>query len=111
MKKKEEEINEEWETIEADRPRIWNPAVDPNEAKTVEGTVMKIVKGEYGLQLVIMTEPNKEAITTPSHKLLQSKLEQINIGDYVRIEHVGIIKLKSGRKPENYSVQRRKKSD
>jgi hypothetical protein len=65
---------------------FWKPEKEGEELK---GNIKEFIEdGDYGLQAVILTEDNKE-ITTPSHKMLQSRLKQLKEGDVIRIVMTG----------------------
>jgi hypothetical protein len=72
----------QWEKQES--TGIWIPT---EEGDTVEGTVLDIVEGSYGLQYVINAD-DKE-IRTPSHKVLQNRMAKVKKGDTVRIVYDG----------------------
>lgn len=63
---------------------IWIPVVDGEQ---IEGTVIDKIEGQYGIQLVLNSEGNE--IKTPSHKVLQARLEKIEKGDKIRITYKG----------------------
>lgn len=63
---------------------IWLPQKENEE---LQGIVMEIVKGQYGMQLTIKKNDGA-LIKTPSHKVLQAKLSKVEVGDLVKIVYV-----------------------
>jgi len=59
----------------------------PNIGEVLEGEVTEITTGMYGKQLLIKTLENN-TMKTPSHKVLQAKLNKVVVGDKVRIVYV-----------------------
>lgn len=64
---------------------MWMPE---KEGDQLEGVVIQKEDGLYGLQLRLETSPGVTQIT-PSHKVLQARLDSINIGDRIRITYKG----------------------
>ena len=106
---------EEWEWKPGDDEEevggdlnIWNPAVDGKEGDELIGEVVALEEGIYGIQAQIKA-PDDEIITTPAHKVLQSALAKLSVGDVVRITFTGAYKVKaSGLYAKTYKVARRK---
>ena len=103
---KEEEENEEgdWEEIRPALPDIWLPKSISDE---LEGAIVSLGEGQYGLYAVIHCGDGRE-VRTPSHRILQSRLEDCKVGDRVKIIYQGKTRLTSGRWAENYIVLRKK---
>jgi len=82
---------------------FWAPA---KEGEIIEGDVLDIISGSFGNQHILKLD-DKTTIMTPSHKILQSKLAQVKIGDYVRITYVDETEsTKKGHSPtKNYEVE------
>ena len=66
---------------------FWNPRKNVNDPRSIEGEVMEKRTGKYGVDVVLDTTAGKRQ--TPSHKQLQSKLEKVNPGQYIRVELKG----------------------
>lgn len=82
-----EQINlDGYEEMEGSGGSFWKPT-EPNEA--IQGTVVaKDESGDYPPQWVIQTDEGVE-ITTPSHGMLQNKMEDVEIGEDVVIVFEG----------------------
>ena len=95
----EEEETGYWEEV---KPviEIWIPRSIDEE---LQGVITSIEEGQYGLYAVIDCGNGKK-VRTPSHRILQSRLEECNVGDKVRIVYKGKTRTASGRWAENYSV-------
>ena len=95
------ENEENWEEVKSSTG-LWLPE---KENESVQGVITEIKEGQYGLQVVIEDE-NGESITTPSHKVLQTRLNGFNVGDSVRIVFTGtdLPKVKGQNETRLYSV-------
>lgn len=98
-----EEKQETWEDVQG-TSNVWLP-VQPKES--IEGVIKELKQGQYGAFAVILGKDQEW--TTPSHKVLQTRLVGCKIGDYVKItyekEELPTIK---GRNPTKiYSVKRK----
>jgi hypothetical protein len=93
---------EKWEEVKGES-NVWLP----EEKESIEGFIMSIVQGQYGLQATIKGE--KQEWTTPSHKVLQTRLSGCKVGDYVKItfEKEELPKVKGQKPTKIYSIQRR----
>jgi len=78
----------EWKKVENE---MWMPETD---GETIIGTLKDKTEGNYGPQWII--ETNKGEIRTPSHKVLQNRLNRVEIGKEVKIVYVGEEKPKEG---------------
>jgi len=107
--KKKNIDDSEWITVNASRPTVWLPS-EGGVNDILEGKVVKFIDSAYGFQAVIETK-DKQQFLTPSHKLLQSKIELLELYDVVKIVHSGLIKLPSGRKANDYVVMRKKRTE
>ena len=93
---------------------IWNPAVDGKEGDELAGEVVVLEEGGYGIQAQIKTgeidaDTGKHVeLTTPAHKVLQSALAKLSVGDIVRITYTGAYKAKNGLWAKTYKVARKK---
>lgn len=89
----------EWKEIKGDPVIFWNP--DPenkgkDKGQKIEGTIIKLnPEGTYGLTAYIKTEEG-QVYGTPSNRVLQNRLSQIKVGDYVEITYDGNISSKKG---------------
>lgn len=65
---------------------IWLPE---KVGDTLKGVVKSIIKGQFGTQVALETD--KGRVLSPSHKVLQTKLEtgEVKEGDKLEIEYVG----------------------
>lgn len=86
---------------------IWNPALDGNEGDELEGEVVAIEEGIYGIEAKIKTDIG-DVLTTAAHRVLQTALVKLNVGDNVRITYTGAYTTKKGMTAKNYKVARRK---
>ena len=102
--KEEEEEEEELLEIVDERPEIWLPE---REGEILEGEIVEIREGEYGIYAMVKEKTSGLLLRTPAHKLLQSKLNRLSEGDYIRIIYQGSIRTTSGRRAENYKVLKR----
>jgi hypothetical protein len=101
----EENLNKwkEVKTQEKDQQgEYWKPQTIGD---SLTGKVIARVQGEYGLQYKIKTEGGIIFIT-PSHRVLQAKLENVTLGTDVKITLDGELPAKvEGRSPTKmYSV-------
>ncbi len=65
---------------------IWFPE---NKGDQLVGVVKEVITdGEFGTQHVI-EKSDGSTLRTPSHKVLQSRLSQANVGDKLEINFVG----------------------
>lgn len=65
---------------------MWIPEKEGDELK---GEVIAInTEGDYGNQYMIKKDDGEETLT-PSHKVLQSRLRPVKVGDKVRIVYKG----------------------
>ena len=121
MAKPKEEAEKESEWIPRDDEEevggdlnIWNPAIDSRKGDELVGEVVEIEEGMYGIEAKIRQHGTEDANgkpivwTTPAHRVLQSALEKLNVGDVVRIAYIGIYHTKSGQSAKNYKVARKK---
>lgn len=72
--------NDGWEEVKG-ASGLWLPD-KPGEA--IEGVIREKREGQYGVQVSIEAEDGT-TYTTPSHKVLQNKLRDCELGDSVRI--------------------------
>lgn len=84
---------------------IWLPESVSDELK---GDVTAVTEGLYGKQHTIKTAAGE--LRTPSHKVLQARLQSVKVGDYVEIVYKGTEppKVKGQNPTEMYEVFRRK---
>jgi len=71
-----------WEKQEGNMD-FWNPT----EGEELIGEVMELIQGNYGLQIAVK-KADGSVVTTPSHKVLQAKLNKIEKGNKVKIVYV-----------------------
>lgn len=77
------ENEQEW--IKQDGAGLWIPKKIDSE---LIGVVITTMTGNYGKQWLIQTKDNEE-IKTPSHKVLQSRMDKIKEGDVIKIVYKG----------------------
>ncbi|HJX50121.1 MAG TPA: hypothetical protein VJ438_01530 [Candidatus Nanoarchaeia archaeon] len=86
----------EWEELKSEGS-FWNPIKENEE---IEGVVTNFLDTQYGLQITLKND--KTEWTTPSHRVLQNRLEGSKIGDYIKIvfikEELPTIKGRNGTK-------------
>ena len=89
---------------------IWNPAIDGNEGDELAGEVVEIGEGLYGIEAKIKTKDELGSFvwTTPAHRVLQSALAKLIVGDNVRITYTGTYMTQKGMAAKNYKVARKK---
>lgn len=81
---------------------IWLPK---EKEEFIEGEVVEISDGQYGRQITLKNEAG-DTNTTPSHKVLQSRLSEIKMGDWIRVVYKGeeLPKLKGHNPTKIYKV-------
>jgi hypothetical protein len=105
LRKKVNNMTEEWEEVPA-MLDIWLPEAS---GETLQGVVLEKKDGQYGPQWLIKTSSGD--FWTPSHKVLQARMNSVPIGDEVRIERTESLPPKvRGQNPTTmYRVSVRKK--
>lgn len=96
----------EFEEVTSDFANIWMPQ---ESGDTLRGTVKKISEGIYGIYAQIEELGSGENVQTPAHKILQTRIEKLNPGDFVKIVYKGETKTQGGRNVNDYQVFRRKR--
>lgn len=81
-KRRSNMAKENWKKLEAN---YWKPEIEGEE---LVGKVASIKSGQFGKQYVIDVDDGTQ-ITTPSHKVLQNRMESIEEGDVVKIVFTG----------------------
>lgn len=99
-----DDLDEEYEDINDEPNMVWHPLA---EGEQLTGTIKKVGKGSYGKYLLIENELG-DIYETPSHVVLQSKIEELVVGEKVRIRYLGKKSTRSGRKVNNYRLQRKR---
>lgn len=81
---------------------LWLPTA---KGDTIEGNVQEKKMGQYGDQWIIK-QRNGEILATPSHKVLQSRMQNINKGDQIKIVFEGteLPKVKGQNPTQMYKV-------
>jgi len=74
---------EEWEEVTS-QLNIWLP---DSYGQSLTGEIMEKRDGTYGPQWLIKTEAGEE-FWTPSHKVLQARLNNVQIGSTVKLERI-----------------------
>jgi hypothetical protein len=95
--------DEKWEEVKGES-NMWIPE---NPSESIEGFIMAMGPGSYGLQATVKGE--KQEWVTPSHQVLQSRLAGCKVGDYIKItfESVQLPTVKGQKPTKIYSVKRR----
>lgn len=116
--KKEEEKERKWkpnpnEEEITDDLHIWNPVAGGKAGNELIGDeligeVIALEEGMYGIEAKIEEVLSHMILTTPAHRILQTALAKLNVGDRVRITYVGVYTTKNGQTAQNYKVARRK---
>lgn len=102
--KAEQESEEEFEEVVPDLQNIWLPT---EKGDSLVGEAVEISEGQYGIYAIIKMEDG-ETIQTPAHKILQSRIDKIEVGDFIRIVYEGVTKTQSGRKVNDYRLLKKK---
>jgi hypothetical protein len=79
------EKNNEWKECTGNQG-LWLPT---EKGATIEGEVVEIKQGQYGLQLTI-ADVKGNKVQTPSHRALQARLNEFVIGDGIKIVFLGV---------------------
>jgi len=74
----------EWEELSGNSD-LWLPKT---KMETIEGVVKEKKDNQYGVQVVLISKDNKEYVT-PSHKVLQCKLSNVKVNDFIKIVYMG----------------------
>lgn len=112
MAKKEEENVWEWKPANDEEEiggnlNIWNPPANGHIGDELEGKIVDINEGTYGIQADI-EEDAGDIWTTPAHRVLQSAIEKLKVGDMVRITYTGVYRTPAGQNTNTYKVARKK---
>ena len=76
----------EWKKRDVKAPgNVWLPKVKGEE---LAGEITKVADGKFGPQWTIMKEDESEVLT-PSHKVLQNRMEGLAVGEVVKIVYLG----------------------
>ena len=71
----------------APNSKMWLPKA---ENESLIGEITKVIEGKYGKQYLICTDAVTGAeIVTPSHKVLQNRMEGLTVGTVVKIVYLG----------------------
>lgn len=88
---------EKWEDVKGSS-NLWLPT---KVGEAIEGAIVAMEKNQYGIQAKIELKDGQQLLT-PSHKVLQSRLADCKVGDYVRItfekEELPTVKGRQGTK-------------
>jgi len=84
---------------------IWLPDAVEEE---LQGEVTDISEGLYGKQYTVKNEAGEQR--TPSHKVLQARLQKVKVGDFIKVVYKGTQppKVRGQNPTEMYEVFRRK---
>lgn len=72
-------VKEDWEKVEMGK--YWNPENDGDE---LVGEVTEMTSGIYGSRWTVKNDDGEELLT-PSHKVLQSRMSSVKVGETVKI--------------------------
>lgn len=112
-KKKEEEEAWVWKPRDDEEEvggdlNIWNPVANGKIGDELEGLIREIREGQlYGIEAEIV-EDDGTVWTTPAHKVLQSAIAHLRVGDSVRITYTGTYMTAKGMTTTSYKVARKK---
>ena len=106
---KEEEEAWEWKPQDNEEEvggdlNIWTPGKIGEE---LEGVVREIREGQFGVEAEI-EEDDGTKWTTPAHRVMQSAIERLSVGDAVRITYTGTYTTKKGMTATAYKIARKK---
>lgn len=83
---------------------LWTPV---KEGERVSGVVVEILEGRYGSTYII-ADSDGNRHQTPAHKVLQRKLETVEISDIIGIEYLGTTPSAEGNPTTLYKVWHKK---
>lgn len=87
---------DKWQEVKGSQG-IWLPS---KPLDSIEGAIIALAQGQYGVQATIETAQG--VMITPSHKVLQARLTECKIGDFVKIvferEELPTVKGRQGTK-------------
>ncbi len=90
----------------------WNPET---QNESIEGELIDIVEGNFGKQYAIKNLENGKIILTPSHKVLQSQMATVKIGNVVKLVFVeeipNVVKGRSATKMYKIYIQEEEKEE
>ena len=92
--------NTGWKEIDTPPSPFWVPQ---EKGEEIEGSFQGFRDGEYGKNGVIKTDRDTYRYL-PSNVLLNSKLEQIPEGTWIKVVYQGFTKLPSGRRAKDFRV-------
>lgn len=94
--------NESWEEMKGNSG-IWQPKI----GESVEGIIISMTQGAYGLQCDIETKAG--VVKTPSNKVLVARLHDCKIGDFIKIiyEKDELPTIKGNKPTKIFSVKRK----
>jgi hypothetical protein len=97
-------MEEQWEIVDSNKT-YWSPK---GVGEELVGEIEEITQGQYGTRFTIKT--SEGSLTTPSHKVLQSRLQSCAVGDVVKIVYKGEIppKVRGENPTKIYEVFRKK---
>lgn len=97
-------MEENWEEMKGNSG-LWLPS---KPGDFLEGSIIALSQGLYGVQADV-DAGNLGILRTPSHKVLQAKLKDCKIGDYVKIiyEKTDLPKVKGQHGAMLYKVMRK----
>ena len=100
-------MNRQMEEVKGNQA-YWKPVAKEDQ---ISGVITKINKeGKFGIQFCIDDERQGE-VWTPSHKVIQNRLEGSKVGEYVQIVFLGteLPSIKGNNPTSLYRVMREKK--
>ena len=105
----DEELGEEMDDDEI-IPSPLNIWEAKEEGDYIAGRITKISEGKYGIEARIKEHEEDEdadAVLLPAHRLLQARIELLNVGDIVKVTYKGTERTQGGREVRLYEVMRR----
>lgn len=73
-------LDNEWVEIKGES-NMWLPA---RAGDSIEGIIISITQGQYGVQAVIEDKEGKH-IALPSHKVLQNRIVNCKVGELIKV--------------------------
>jgi len=97
---------EEFDEVVPGFADIWLPT---ERGDSISGEVQEVSEGNYGIYAMISDAGTGEMIQSPAHKILQSRIEMVSPGDFVRIVYLGKSRTKTGRDVNSYRLLKKKR--
>lgn len=76
----ENNLNDGWEEVRGES-NLWLPV---KEGESIEGVIVSMNQGQYGIQTTIETQ-EKKMVALPNHKVLQNRLVNCKVGELIKV--------------------------